>query len=777
MVAGCIYFDATAQTANVIRSSFDKYAQNALQEKLFVHTDKTTYLAGELLWFKVYSVNASTHKPLDISKVAYIDILDKNNTSVLQAKIAMTNGSGAGSIYMPVNIANGNYHLRAYTNWMKNFSADYYFEKNLLVVNPQLSPVTTAKAVSPVYDVQFFPEGGSLVAGFENKIAFKATGTDGHALENYTGAVINQKNDTVARFKPLKFGMGSFAFTPAAGNSYRAVIKTTASKLQIKDLPSVSTNGYAMRLTYNDNGTLQVKINSSDNGNIYLFAHTRGEGKILQTAAFNNNTATFVIDSKRLGEGISHITIFNSNKQPVCERLFFKQPGKKLFIDAVTDAQQYGLRKKAAIDITAKDTAGKAQLADLSMAVYRTDSLQGMDNENIFSYLWLRSDLKGDIESPAYYFSTETAETREALDNLMLSQGWRRFKWNTVISGTRPAFKFLPEYNGHLVTANITSRDGQPVKDALAYLGIPGKFAQMYVAKSDSTGKLIFNTRSFYGPGEIVVQTNRMVDSVSKIEVNNPFSEEYSKWTLPEFSLNATLRRAVEERNLSMQTLNIYSGNKIKIFYPVADSTQFFDKPDKSYLLDNYTRFATLEEVFREYVPEIDITKHGNEFILRTISKEGFLENPPLVLLDGVPVFNTTKVIGIDPLKIYKLQNVRSTYYWGPARHDGIVSMITYKGDLAGVEMDPNAVVIDYEGMQLQREFYSPVYDTEAKVKSRLPDMRNLLYWTPSIITGGQSSKISFYTSDLPGTYIGLVQGIDAEGNAAAKYFKFEVSK
>ncbi|RYY34988.1 MAG: hypothetical protein EOP46_11600, partial [Sphingobacteriaceae bacterium] len=98
MVAGGLYFNAGAQTATALQNSFDTHAQNTLQEKLFVHTDKSVYLAGELLWFKIYCVNALTHKPLDLSKVAYVDISDKNNTPVLQAKIALKHGSGAGSI-------------------------------------------------------------------------------------------------------------------------------------------------------------------------------------------------------------------------------------------------------------------------------------------------------------------------------------------------------------------------------------------------------------------------------------------------------------------------------------------------------------------------------------------------------------------------------------------------------------------------------------------------------------------------------------------------------
>src|ERR1700712_1662086 len=212
-----------AQVLQEVQSSFNNYRQNALQEKVFVHTDKRAYMTGEILWFKVYVVDGSFNKPLDLSKVAYVDVLDDSQVPVMQAKIELHNGHGSGSLYIPVSLSNGNFKLRAYTNWMKNFSPDYYFEKKITIVNPQRTP-TYAKSNKGDYDIQFFPEGGSLVNGINSKVAFKAVGKDGMGID-FTGAIINQKNDTIIRFKPLKFGMGQFSFTPAADNTYKAVIR------------------------------------------------------------------------------------------------------------------------------------------------------------------------------------------------------------------------------------------------------------------------------------------------------------------------------------------------------------------------------------------------------------------------------------------------------------------------------------------------------------------------------------------------------------------------
>src|SRR5437588_10601158 len=118
LLIGSTSFDQNA--LNAFTTSFNQYSQYTSQEKLFVHTDKSFYLAGEILWFKVYATDITYNKPIEISKVAYTEILDTANKPVLQAKIGMAEGTGNGSFYLPLTLGSGNYKLRAYTNWIKN---------------------------------------------------------------------------------------------------------------------------------------------------------------------------------------------------------------------------------------------------------------------------------------------------------------------------------------------------------------------------------------------------------------------------------------------------------------------------------------------------------------------------------------------------------------------------------------------------------------------------------------------------------------------------------
>jgi hypothetical protein len=771
-----------AQVLTDVQQSLEQYQKSAIQEKIYAHTDKNVYLAGEILWLKAYVVNAASNAPLSLSKVAYIDVIDNDHNAIMQAKVELKNATGSSSIYIPVSANSGNYKLRVYTNWMKNFDAGYYFEKAITIINPLKSPVVTKDSLAD-YDIQFFPEGGNMVRNVTGKIAFKAIGNNGKGI-NFRGAIVDQRNDTVVRFTPLKFGMGNFTFTPAANNTYKAVLIMPDKKQLVKALPVANDEGYVIQVTPG-NGTYNVIVKGSSanaSAPVYLLVHTRQVTKIAQAATLSNGTASFTIDKGKLDDGISSITVFNSNKQPVCERLIFKYPAKKLVITAGTDQAQYNTRKKVSVSLSAKDQTQAPAAGNLSMAVYKIDSLQTADESDILSYLWLSSDLKGGIESAGYYLKTNDDAAAQALDNLLLTQGWRRFKWNDVITKTTPPYNFVPEYNGHIIKGVLKSNSANVAKAGIiGYLAVPGKRVQLFTAKSDSLGRFLFDTRNIYGPNELVAQTDyTLVDSTYRIELESPFSTQYAAGTLPAFSLKGGTQSMLESQSLAMQVQNLYAGDKTNRFFEpaISDTTAFYGVPDKTYLLDNYTRFPTMEEVLKEYVTWVLTSKKNGKFQIRLFNEDNYLKEGPLAMLDGVPIFDIDKVYSIDPLKVRKLDVIHNRYFYGPATAEGILSFTTYKGNMGGFEIDPKAMIIDYEGPGLQREFYSPVYATEQQAGSRIADFRNLLYWAPNVNTDNQGKDaVSFYTSDQQGKYMGVIQGITADGKAGSQYFTFEVKK
>lgn len=767
--------------ASELTNQFDQYRKKSLQEKMYVHTDKSTYLAGEILWFKVYNVEASAHKPVDVSKVAYAELLDQNNKPLMQAKLSLKRGKGNGSFFLPASINTGTYKFRAYTSWMKNFGPGYFFEKPVIIINSLKTMGHAWADTTLAYDVQFFPEGGNMVKGLESKIAFKVTDHFGHGVA-FSGSLFDENNDTLLRFAPFKFGMGQFSFTPTGDHRYKAAIKFDNGNELIRDLPAVYNQGYVMGVKEDDNGYIKVTVKENMQSNsqpqAILFVHTGTHMVSAESKSFTNGEAVFTIDRSKLGDGISKFTVFNEQQQALCERLYCKIPAPSLTLQAKSDAQQYANRKKVSITVKANANNSVSNSTDMSLAVYRIDSLTYNNEDNIDSYFWLSSDLKGFIESPSYYLSNAGPEANEALDNLMLTHGWRRFKWDDIVSRGDSAFKYMPEFDGHIVTGKITNSPGVPVRDLHCFLSIPGSQIQFYSSLSDEQGFVHFDVRDYYGQNNIVMQLNVLSSSNYKIDIFNPFSEEFSNEKLPHFDIPDQAVQELNAHSINMQVVNAYTGTRLSQFAaPDIDSLPFFGTHCTTYMLDDYVRFSTVEEILREYVPAVAIRRSGGELHLFNIDldRRELYSNDPLILLDGVPV-TSQKILAYDPLKIKKLQVLDKIYVNDEFTYDGVVSFTTYNGNMEDLQLDGRSSIMDYEGLQLEREFYSPQYATEKEVNSRMPDFRSLLYWSPEIHTDSSgNAHIEFYTSDISGKYLAVFQGMDDAGNAGSTKFSFEV--
>ncbi|MCF2495166.1 MULTISPECIES: hypothetical protein [Dyadobacter] len=785
----CAALSAKAQDDAMVKSiqyRFGLYAEKALQEKMYVHLDRPLYLIGETIWFKAYNLNASSHQFVDVSKVAYLEVLDAENNALIQTKFSLAEGKGDGSILIPSTIASGKYKVRCYTNWMKNYGPEYFFESSISIVNPfvRFDPDRLAKEAEK-YDVQFFPEGGYLVQGIESKVAFRAIGKEGTGI-SFIGDIVNSQNESITKFQPEKNGIGFFTLKPESGTTYNAVIKDGKGQQFTFPLPKAEERGYVMQLKDSTNKLLKVTVTatvvSDEPVPVYLMSHTRQLNASADRKYLKNNKAVFVLDKSKLGEGISHITIFNEKLKPLCERLYFKRPAKELAIEA-TIKNAFVTREKVNMDISAAVSSARAsELANVSVAVYLADSIVSQPQSDITSHLWLSSDLKGSVESPEYYFSNNNADTDRQLDNLMLTHGWRRFKWENVFVGQAVPFEFLPEFDGHLIQGRVINKiDSTPAKGVDTYLAALDFPARLYVAQSDQKGNVMYEVRKFTGPKEITLQTNLNMDSTHRIEIASPFFKQFATRPLAPFVFSKTWENQLLTRAINMQTANVFLPPVVvEQKATLADSVAFFGVPDEKYFLDDFTRFPTMEEVLREYVRGVLVRKRQKEFHFRMVDKllpNTFYTTDPLVLLDGIPIFDTDKIMEMDPLKIKKIEVLNSRYFLGPMTFTGIASFSTYRNDLAGFELDPKVTVIPYEGVQVQREFYSPRYD-KGNADSRIPDFRNLLHWAPNITTDASGkAKLDFYTSDQTGRYQVVIQGITPSGVSGSKTLSFNVGK
>jgi hypothetical protein len=789
-VASSIAF-GQSQPLTELQSSYKKFAENNLPEKIYMHTDRTFYFCGDVLWFKAYLADAENNQPLGVSKVVYVELINKSDQPVMQGKISMNNGFGSGSFYIPFSVPSGNYTLRAYTNWMKNSSPDYFFRKNISIYNSSAKPVPASAKPSVNYTMDLFPEGGNLVSGIESKIAFKVNDNNIKGVD-CEGVVVDQMKDTVATFKSLQFGMGYFLLKPESGKQYTAIVNFKDGSSIKKNLPEAHRSGYVMRVTDGDAANVKIAVEAAgdySSRNIFIVVQNNNQIEYAKSMTFENNKVALTIDKADLKDGVSQITVFDENKQPLCERLYFKRPGKKLLINTKSDRSAYDTRSNVIVNVHTGSAANTPLAGNLSAAVYRVDNLNQPTHENIFSYLWLSSNVHGSVENADYYFSANNSETNQALDNLLLSQGWRKFDWKNISQNKTPSFNYVPELAGHIVTGRVTNestREG--VAGVQVYLSVPGKRIQLKGCLSDKDGFVHFDMKDFFGPSQIIMQTNDNI--IHHLEIFSSFSEKFSKNILQPLNVDPNYSEDMRLGNMHMEVQNVYHQNKFDQFAdPHADTIPFYGKPYKTYLLADYTRFTTMEEVMREYVAEVNVRKTGSKYRFNTFNSDGFdlknlqtieqvFQTNPLVLLDGVPVFNINKIIEYDPLKVAKLEVVANRYQYGTITAEGILSYTSIKGTLEDFTLDPNDLVLDYEGLQQQRIFYSPKYETAADRASRLPDFRDVLYWTPDLKTSSQGDgSFTFFTGDVPGKYVVVIEGLANDGSAGSDSFIFNVSK
>lgn len=759
----------------LLKHKFRAHLENNFQEKIYVHTDKNSYLAGEMVWFKIYNVEAYTNRKVNVSKIAYVELLDDQNKPVLQVKVSLDNGTGSGAVYLPVSLRSGNFILRAYTNWMKNFDADFFFHKGLTIYNTvKVDSLSTEDSPVIASAIQFFPEGGNLVGGLTSKVGFRGIDHTGKGMD-FKGFVLDDHNDTLVKFSPLKFGLGNFYFKPESGKKYRVMIRPKTGNTFYTKLPGIFEKGTVMQVKNQQDSMLKISVQSNldQKGNFTLFVHS-GQ-KVIGNYTINAEQS-IELPIEKLGDGISHLTLFNGAGEAVCERLYFKKPSALLKVSVSTDKIEYSKRARGKISVS-QTQHSKPVKSNFSVAVFKADA-SGYD-EDIVTNLWLTSELKGKIENASWYLSDSSTI---ATDNLMLTHGWRRFVWRDALSGEKRELEYFPEVQGPIVSGKVVNRLTKANMPGVnVFLSIPGRKFQFYTGVSKQDGRVHFYPRKFYGSHEIIAQTDPRVDSLAQIEIQTPYSEKIAEYSYPSFNKNLDTNSLLK-RSIAMQVNNAFhSGSLNKEINIVKDSSFFYKKPDKRYQLDDYVRFTKMEEVLREYVSDINVTLRKKEFHLSVFDKQAnnFFDSAPLMLIDGLPLFDEgNSIVGMDARNIKDMEIVTHNYGYGNHAFSGIVSFRTYNGNLSGVKVPAKAVVLDYDGIQNHKEFYAPMYEGDVSRRSRLADYRSTLLWSPENSTNNLGKgTLDFYTSDLEGEYVVVVQSLSENGQAGHSSYRFKVSK
>ncbi len=762
-----------------ITERFNQYTQTIPQQKVYLQLNRNEFYTQERFWYKAYLFNSKYQKPDTISTNLYVELISPEKTVFMQQLLKLKNGLAHGDFPMHDTLKTGVYQIRAYTRNMKNYGLEYLFTKKFSIIHPEKlyynkdmhrkAKSLTRQALN--IDLQFFPEGGNLVQGLKSRLAFKAIDNTGKGIK-IQATLYTQKGKKVCEFKSTHLGMGFFEFVPEQEKGYYAIVNYQGKDYGKFKLPDILKKGYTLQVEQNGNQYLWLKINTNKKffndpiaKTAYIFAQTGGKLCFSTTLRFEKNELKIKIPQNLFPTGISQITLFDGYGKAQCERLVFINHHDFMNIDAKLNKNKFLRRQKVEINIHTQDKSGKPLSANLSVSVNLKQQVlkQNYHNTNIISSLLLTSDVRGTIEQPGYYFS-DAADAPKNLDILLMTQAWRKFRWEEILSDTLSEPDFPLE---HLIS--ISGRLTKYVFDISAkYASIQltflNRYNDVYKTRADKKGRFSFNNldysdtldvllefRSRYGKKNIMVH----LDQDKDIGVNfNPYTGYFTDSLL--------VKHKIEYRPLPKEEEDPNVPKDFKL-HGKADQVIYFNDA-------HYSGYTSVMEALRGKVPGLSIGQNGA--MIRGPNSI-MLSNDPLYLIDGVVTsFDAIQSVNVNDVDRVEILKGPSAAIYGSRGSNGVIAVYTKRGYF----YKRGEFHFKMLGYHTPRTFYSPKY--KAGQNYDKPDNRIAVYWNPDVQTDALgNAKIEFYTSDTGGEFEIIIEGMSENGKIGTTILNYKVIK
>jgi hypothetical protein len=793
----------------VIAEKLSAYYAATLPEKAYLHLDRPAYGTGETIWLSAYVVDALRHRPDTLSKVLHVDLLSPERRVVARRTLRLVGGRAAGDIELGDSLVAGTYLLRAYTSWMLNAGPSYVYERRLQVwpaspdqsASEPLAPISTKTAAKPSgplpagkVDVQFFPEGGTLVAGLPATVGIKAQAATGRGAA-VSGQVLDEQGKAVgAAFAAPHAGMGRVSFTPAAGQRYHARVKLPDGTSADYPLPAVQPTGYSLHVAdAGDSYTVEARYKGVPGapvpGPVMLLTEVRGflVGLIPRPITDDGKPVIWQVTKARYPSGILHITLFDAQSNVQAERLAFVLNGPPALRVVLTpDRAAYAPHDPVHVKVQVQDAAGQPVATHLSVAVAETGAAS-LDPEggNVATNLLLTSDLAGYVENPGYYFQNSTPETTQALDNLLLTQGWRRYVWKQVLGPGRPLLPYAAE-QGITLAGRVTGMGQNGIANSQLTFIQSKPVRSVLTASTDAEGRFRFTGFPGRDTSVVTLQARRQTGG-SNVMIRPDLGPPTFGAPLPPLPplaaspavadyLRRSRQQQVQERQnrpegaiRNVQLANVaVTGNKVlvarddsrRLYGAVANTVVDF--------ANNLSAQSGLSifQVLQGRVAGLTVTGSPPNMSVQ-IRGSG----SPIFILDGMKVddeaISSIPANQVESVEVFKGPEAA---IFGAGANGGVIAVYTkradknYKGEDKGPS--PGLLVIKLPGFYQAKEFYQPRYGAPV-LNAPASDARRLtLYWDPEFSTDikGQGEFL-FYTADGGGNFQIAAEGVSLAGD------------
>ena len=797
----------------------DNFSRQLPQENVYLQLDNTSYRQGDPVYFSCYVVTSQGLSASKLSKTLYVELLNPGGETVATCVLKINNGRCHGSFRLDrLPFYSGFYEIRAYTKYMLNFGGDVIFSRLFPVFDlPKTEGDFTEKKMdsraaavrypmkrekakkAKKLNVRFYPEGGNLVNGVTSNVAFEVTDAYGQPV-HAEGVVKDSRDSLLCRFAVTREGRGVFAYTPPADGKAEATVTDGEGRQSTFQLPEAQETGVVMTV---DN------LSSADSIRIVLQQGRHTPPQLCGVAVLNRGNVEecyvaplmyrkprkeFKIDKRGFSAGVSRVVLFDATGKVMADRLIFLPEKNLLRISAHPDREEYEPLAPVKVDIAVADAAGNPVQTAFSLSV--RDSRGEVDwHRNVLTDLLLMSEIKGYVHRPDYYFESDDEAHRQALDQLLMVQGWRRYSWEQM-SGREPfELKYLPEQGievhgqvvsfvrgkpkGGVAVSSFLSRRGREDDEEADVL--------MNLFTADSLGRFAFVSDTLSGKWNMILSVAEKGKRKDyRILLDRLFSPAPRPYAYPE------LRVEQGDGNGSTEALSPAGELNPDSLYAAWDDSTGTDMTQRIHRLKEVTvkseKGSPGEDIYYSRstavayydVPsELDDLKDRGEFVGEDINELLCKLNPKFFLRRGkereylnyggkVPMFVINyeeapydtldyfyyQLVRLGAIKaIYVSEDIRGMCTYADSRMSPIDVMEKY-GCAVFIETYPEGKIpVDggkgvrktwLEGYSIPEEFYSPDYSTLPPA----PDYRRTLYWNPEVTTDDKGqATVRFYNN------------------------------
>lgn len=744
--------------------SFDIYD---VTENIKINTDRDLYFSGEDILFNAdYFINKERTYPT-LSNVLYLELIECNtNTPIIQKKYKLSDFNTNGILNIPEDVSSGNYMLRVYTQYQRNFSALNYSYRLLTILNPNNNSLSSTN-LSEIDSIYIAAEGNVLLNNIKNKVVIKIP--ESLVNNNNKYYITDETGNIIKEVRPLNSGFIQTEMTFNKSNQYKLTLIKSAGDSITKAFPEVLNIGTQTNTQLTTNNiyykiqTKGIISNNQDlNYQIKIFSNDFTV-KYIKDISLNDSIFNINIASSVLSNGINYIVLTDKDENIKKINSVYKSPRQFNEINIEINKESYKPRETINAYITTKNESQK-ELPLVSVSVTRHGTKK--EDHGFIPSLYLKHPIL--LEN---FLNSNTKLNNELQSQIMILFD-NKFDENLFIKEiNKPkvlSFEYIPEVRDLTISGILRNKKTkEPISNHNIYLSVLFNSPQIHIYKTRKNGEFIFSLNNFYGMNDIFLCSEAFTEAEKEHEIliKSSFSSDIpSVGTIPIF-INYTDIELIKELYINAQIQQRFCKKQDDKLNTKSYKPFFNLNDNKTTIIpDNYVELETMQELFYEIVSNVIVKKIKNQFVFKVLDENDYmLTGAPLILIDNIPIFDPNKIMQLDPSQIKKIEVIYKTYILGSHTINGVIMLTTDTDNFAGIEFPESATFLEYQTLEEPNNYFF-INNDSSETSLRIPDFRTTLYWNPQIKLTNKRQNIHFNASDRKGIYDIIIIGYTSKG-------------